>query len=144
MKRFWDKVDKSSDCWEWTASTSKDGYGAFWIDGKTIRAHRFSYELAFGPISEDFCVCHCCDNRLCVNPDHLWEGTVLDNVRDRVAKGRSIGAAKGSKHHNAKLCELDVWLIKEIDATHQDIADWFGISRPTVTGIRLGKHWHHV
>ena len=92
LKRFWDKVDKADGCWEWTACLKKgkkgNGYGFFWLHGKNFRAHRFSWIINFGNISDGLCVLHRCDNRRCVRPDHLFLGTVTDNNVDAIKKGR--------------------------------------------------------
>lgn len=88
-KRFWAGVDTTGDCWVWKGSKAGAGYGVLGIDYKSVYAHRFSYELHFGPIPDNLCVLHKCDNPPCVNPDHLFLGTQLDNMDDRNRKGRT-------------------------------------------------------
>ena len=93
--RFWDKVDKKGedDCWEWTASTRTNGYGQIHFDQKMMQAHRASWIIENGKIPEGLVVCHSCDNKTCVNPNHLWIGTQGDNMADRDRKGRQGGGA---------------------------------------------------
>ena len=104
MKRFFDKVNKTESCWLWTpGSRGKTGYGAFKIKGKVIDSHRVSYEIHKGEIPEKMYVCHTCDNRKCVNPEHLFLGTAKDNWQDGFDKGRikllgGINTEKLKKH----------------------------------------------
>ena len=79
--RFWSKVDASGDCWEWTASVRGAGYGQFnWEPGRIIEAHRAVWELLIGPIPDGMVIDHLCENKLCVNPDHLQVTTQRVNV----------------------------------------------------------------
>jgi len=92
MDRFWDKVDKSGDCWEWTGGKNYAGYGVFWLEGKTVGAHRYAAGL---PQSRDsggrrVVVMHLCDNPSCVNPKHLTVSNQSDNLKDSWEKGRKF------------------------------------------------------
>lgn len=91
-ERFDEKVEiaKAGECWTWTASVDGKGYGQFCHAGgkSTMRAHRFAYERAFGPVPDGLLVCHTCDNRRCVNPAHLFVGSHSDNMKDMRRKGR--------------------------------------------------------
>ena len=150
-ERFWAKVNKNGPggCWDWTASLDSREYGQIRIDGKNKRAHRVSYELHNGPIPEGLCVCHKCDRRICVNPKCLFLGTVEDNNRDRDEKGRQV-ALRGSAHWYSKLNETQVSLIKKFFDRHSGygsgafLGRWFGVSRDTISHIKLGKYWKHV
>ena len=88
---FWEQVNFLGNCWDWIAGKDKNGYGRTRIDGRADSAHRVSYQLTYGPISEGLIVMHSCDNPCCVNPNHLSLGTKGINAQDCVAKGRKNG-----------------------------------------------------
>lgn len=80
MERFWEKVNKTDECWLWTAGTCKDGYGRFRLDGRVQQAHRVAYELLVGPIPEGLELDHVCRVTACVRPDHLEPVTHQENM----------------------------------------------------------------
>lgn len=145
MQRFWSKADKSGDCWNWTASRFADGYGQFKLNKKNWRAHRLAYTLAHGEIPADMCVCHRCDNRKCVNPDHLFLGTVQDNVADMDSKNRRGATTKnnGSGCGMAKLTESDVALIRASypKVNGVQLARRFNVSNSTIYRILRNQRW---
>ena len=81
------RIDESG-CWEWTSEKTEKGYGRLRVNGKNVRAHRLSYQLFVGEIPKGLFVCHSCDNPGCVNPEHLFVGTCMDNIHDMIVKGR--------------------------------------------------------
>jgi hypothetical protein len=96
LRRFWGKAnvtDDDNDCWEWKGLLNR-GYGRLSVNGTFYLAHRYSYELANGPILNGLFCCHKCDNRKCVNPKHLFLGTHNDNMRDMSEKGRHFNSIK--------------------------------------------------
>jgi len=90
VERFWKKVAKGRGCWEWKGAIRRDGYGVLSFKGrKLIAAHRAAWLLAYGELPAKF-VCHSCDNKRCVRPSHLFEGTAKDNHDDMTRKGRNV------------------------------------------------------
>lgn len=142
--RFWLKVKKTSDCWLWTGCLYGFGkwkYGQIYGDGKIQRAHRYSYELHVGPIAKGLCVCHKCDNPLCVNPNHLFLGTHKENLGDMSKKGR---APWGEKSYRAKLTNKDIIKIRNMKKPQSVIAEKFGIGQSNVSYIKSRKTWTHI
>jgi len=145
IDRFWKRVRKTESCWIWTGTATRKGYGTFYLwQNVPIRSHRFSWMIHFGDVPEESLVCHHCDNRLCVRPDHLFVGSHLDNQRDKVEKRRH---ARGSRIANAKLDnDRARAILKRIfhGDSHSRIARDFGVSASTVSLISRGKRWAHV
>lgn len=153
-ERFWSKVDKSDNCWLWTAGTIK-GYGAFGMKKRGswgwTAAHRIAYLLEYGEIPNGLFVCHRCDNRRCVNPKHLFVGTPKDNSQDALKKSRLKsgwhlrGADKGERNPRAKLTRKDVDTIRSRyaagDVTQKSLAKEFGVVRSHIGQIVRGEQW---
>lgn len=142
------KKNEQSGCWEWQGST-RGGYGRIIVGSRkngtrrSESAHRLSYILNNGAIPEGMEVCHKCDNRCCINPDHLFLGTRQDNIDDREAKGRN-NPPVGEENGNAKLTKLDVLEIiekRERGLSFQRIANEYGVSKKTVQNAVSGKTW---
>ena len=92
-------------CWVWTGSVSR-GYGHFTRNRPKIYAHRQSWIETYGPIPDGLRVCHTCDNPPCVNPEHLFLGTMAANVADRDAKGRTARGTRNGRTHERRLADL--------------------------------------
>ena len=144
LQRFTKKfiVNNKTNCWEWIACIHPNGYGQFLLNNKKCAAHRVSYELHVGKIPDDLLVCHTCDVKNCVNPNHLFLGTQQENVDDMIKKGRA-NKAKGSKSGNAKLNESQARVIKKLLASIsvKEVAGLFSASKNTVHRIKNGTHW---
>lgn len=148
IERYWRYVSVvgPDDCWLWTGARTSAGYGAYGIKGVVTGAHRISYYLAHGHLAPDLLVCHTCDEPACCNPAHLFAGTPLDNMRDKVKKGRQYRPI-GSCNSRAKLNAEDVREIRAAYAQgrhYRDIAKEFGIHPYYVHSIVRGDSWAHV
>ncbi len=163
IQRFWSKVDKGdgTGCWNWIGTMGRKGYGKFAIRDKEPLAHRVSYWMHFGDPGK-LLVCHHCDNRRCVRPDHFFLGTDLDNARDREAKGRRK-PSRGNDHYLRKNPEkaprgegngnhkLTAEQVLEIRASYiprkvscKKLADKFGVSSGLIHHILVRKIWVHI
>ena len=99
-ERFFQKVIKTETCWLWNGALTSNGYGSFVFNGKSQGAHRFSYQNFKGEIPEGMLICHTCDIPACVNPEHLWVGTHLDNSDDKYKKNRQVKSSGNKNGHN--------------------------------------------
>lgn len=145
--RFWDKVvpEPMSGCWLWTGTVNYAGYGKFETGDrrhstrKIHRAHRFAYEALVHPIADGLLVCHRCDVRACLNPEHLFLGTDADNAYDSIDKGRVR-----SSLCVAKLSADQVSEIRSRSDAHAALAVEFGVARQTIGKIRNGQRWRRA
>jgi hypothetical protein len=148
-ERFWRYVSKGNGCWEWTAALGGSGYGTFAVNrDRMMPAHRFSWTLHFGRIPDGLFVCHHCDNRPCVRPDHLFLGTAQANTWDMDRKGRRrVWHPSGENNPQVKLTEGQVRAIRERrirGETAASLAIEFGVSSVLISRIALRKAWRHV
>lgn len=144
--RLWERVDVRGpdDCWEWKAGLHKTGYGKLRSDAGVF-AHRAAYWLSTGHLpGRDTVIMHVCDNPPCCNPRHLKAGTIAENMRDMVEKGR---AAKGERHSQARLTEKQARAAIQRVAngeTRKSVALDFGVSRTCIEALVAGKTWRHL
>jgi predicted XRE-type DNA-binding protein len=138
---FWGRVNKTTnlkDCWNWSLSHTKDGYGQLRCGKKMVHAHRVAYEFSYGSIPNNYQVLHRCDNPSCCNPVHLFLGTQLDNIADMVHKKRN-SAPRGEHNPKHKLSDKQVLEIQQYflntGAFQEDIAKKFEISQGQVSKI---------
>ena len=143
-RRFMAKVEKTDDCWNWTASKDRKGYGQIMVDYVPMGAHRASWLLHRGDLPPGMMVCHDCDNPGCVNPEHLFLGTAAANSADMVRKGRST---RGIKSANAKLNPDKVREIRRMcraGMSQYEAGRVMGVSRSAIAHIMQGSRWSHV
>lgn len=156
--RFWARVSKSGECWEWTGARVSRGYGAIQVQGRQEQAHRLSWVLHHGPIPPGMFVCHTCDNPPCVRPGHLFLGTCRDNLHDAARKGRMVHGdrwraihgdrdLKGEKNGSAKLRAIDVLEIRSLrsrGATLAALAVRFGVRVTSISNVARRTTWAHL
>jgi hypothetical protein len=147
IQRFWSKATITANpekCWNWTAYKVKRGYGRIRLGDKSHLAHRVAYYLTYGEYPEDLLVCHSCDNPACINPNHLFLGTTLDNVTDKMQKGRH-DPSRGEKNGLAKLTWDKVRMIRSQYATGQftqkQLAQHYGIGKSVLSRVVRNEMW---
>ncbi len=152
--RYWKKVVQGNpgECWGWSGSASTAGYGKLSCGRKNegeIHIHRFSWIIHFGDIPDGLFVLHKCDNPICSNPDHLFLGTAKDNSDDMSSKQRNV---TGEDHHNAKLTDDDVRMIRKLYIPKvrgtrrgmRSLAKMFKVDKDTIRAIIAGETWKNV
>lgn len=146
-ERFMSKVAQQADgCWLWTASLrNPHGYGKIAVGRRMLLAHRVAYELFRGEVPHGMCVLHRCDVRLCVNPDHLWLGTVADNNNDAAGKGR-LRPRRGEACSFSKLQEDDIRAIRLLakEVSMAELGRRYSVSPSTIANVVAGQTWRHV
>ena len=143
--RFWARVTKGADCWEWQGYVMPNGYGMMTVSKRSHLAHRIIYVLLNGPIPNSLCVLHRCDNRRCCNPTHLFLGTHADNTADMIAKGRlRPGDHRGARNGARKLTDAQAMAIRLSKERTGILMRRYGIGRTVIKGIRAGRRWRHL
>lgn len=153
-ERFFAKVNKiPGGCWIWTAGKRSTGYGGFWssdIKNKVL-SHRWSYEYHTRKDPGPLCVCHKCDEPLCVNPDHLFTGNHQDNMRDMIEKNRGRGQfKKGENHSRSVLNNTDVLHCRQMYKPRDPergisaMARKMGVNKYTLAQAIRGVNWSHL
>ena len=145
-ERFFSKTkrDPKTGCLEWTGALDSDGYGVYWLDGGTSRAHRVAWEIEHGPLTDGTVLLHTCDNPKCVNVNHLSIGSQSDNLTDMKEKER---AAAGEDNAASKLIEDDIPRIRRLAAagfSDTRIGREFGVKPKAIKDVRTGKTWGHI
>lgn len=150
LERFWSRIHKGDGCWEWTWSKDNKGYGMMGMPSRNaVKVHRISWAIHYGQIPEGLCVLHHCDNPPCVRPDHLFVGTNLDNIINKMEKGRAaLPMIRGEGHGLAKLNAEQVLQIRELYATgkfsYREVGERFGVFLTNIRSIVKRESWKHI
>lgn len=153
-ERFWSKVDKSGECWEWLAAKNRKGYGVAWDGWRTQKAHRVAWADAHGGYP-DGCLLHQCDNPGCVNPGHMRVGSRAENNAEMVSRGRHVPGGtygdghyvRGTTHHAARLTPTRVREIRHdrlAGMSYAALGRKYGINQSAAWKVCNGKLWRHV
>lgn len=144
--------EPNSGCWLWHGRPrGSNAYGGISRHGRTVTAHRASWELFKGYVPDGMFVLHRCDNSACVNPDHLFLGSEQDNSDDKVSKGRQSrgtahsaakrNPARGASNGNSKLTASDIRAIKLTKLPQREIAKMYGVTQALISKIKRGEIW---
>lgn len=136
-------INSETGCIEWSGFKNHDGCGRISVGKRMEMAHRVSWESKNGTIPDGIQVLHKCDNRCCINPDHLFLGTQLDNMVDMNLKGRQV-TQRGESSWHAKLTESDVRKIRNDPRTTKQIAAVYGVGFASISKIKTRKTWNHI
>ena len=141
--KFWEKVIKTETCWEWTGTITPQGYGYVSFNQKMVSAHRVAFELEIGKIPDDMYVLHSCDNRKCVNPEHLRAGTAQDNVDDMKERNRSPDR-RGEANGRTILSEKDILDIRSSQLKTSELMIKYNLGRTAIRDIVNKRSWKHL
>ncbi|OUJ16472.1 hypothetical protein HK28_12385 [Acetobacter sp. DsW_063] len=150
QERFWAKVNKEGpqhpyepskgNCWERPASVN-DGYGHFKVNGRMLKSHRLSCALVGNPPPKGMLCRHTCDNRVCVNPEHISFGSPRENTNDMISRGRQ---ARGERASKSKLTAEEVMSIMKDFRKYPQIAAEYGVGDEAIGRIKRGITWRHI
>jgi hypothetical protein len=157
FRRRFDRIDRGDpyDCWDWPGTRNDHGYGTMAVgragQQRIRRAHRLAWEFLVGPIPDGLDVCHHCDNRLCINPKHLFLGTHAENMRDAARKGRTRGGLvplPGEANPGARLTDAEVLAMRRRYSagrvTMSRLAAEYGVSLSVVANVLTRRTWRHL
>lgn len=144
VSKFWSNVNKASEkeCWNWKLSTDRYGYGKAKIGGLFYSSHRAAYEIGNGEINQLLFVLHSCDNPICCNPLHLFQGTHLENMKDKVKRNRSAKIYTPTKLDQEKANEIRRLFLKEKKSKHE-LSRLYQVSPQAIRDVIARRFWNH-